>query len=224
MVFFSLVKMIYVRYSFQLANAMHIVLFLLIVALVGTHSNSWRAHLKSAASVNVSFIGAIFGANVVAFVMSKLLDRSLSWFRVEFSCLLLYAPAALAGTCLKPYAANGTSQLELGALFFYLLFPVVSSERLLFKSILLTHSFLACVIQFAGIGSAVVFFLSASSLFVALTIERFVTGHPRNVWLGAYVIGHSLPAVLGAEIFFAVSDIFVPLVRILRFPEECRQY
>lgn len=58
---------------------------------------SWFAHLRSVAMVLVAFIGSMISVNVVAWMMTSVLNRPLSWFRVEYSCLFLYGPAALAG-------------------------------------------------------------------------------------------------------------------------------
>ena len=48
-------------------------------------------------AVGGAFVGAAVGANVVAFLMDRVLGRSLSWFSSVFACILLYGPAALAG-------------------------------------------------------------------------------------------------------------------------------
>ena len=102
-VFFSLAKTLYVKYSFETANALYATLFLSTLFLVSRRDGKtsalshWRTLFKSVSSSSASFFGALFGANVVAFLMSSVFGRSLSWFRVEFSCLVLYAPATLAG-------------------------------------------------------------------------------------------------------------------------------
>ena len=43
------------------------------------------------------FVGALISANVVAFVMDSVLNKPLSWFSKELSCVALYVPPALAG-------------------------------------------------------------------------------------------------------------------------------
>lgn len=225
-VFFSLAKTAYIRYSFQLANAMHIILFVSVVALLvasgASHSAATSAgvgviveHLKSMINVNVPFLGGIVSANVVAFIMSKVFNRSLSWFREEFSCVLLYAPAALAGALSsnsKYSFSMLTQRRETGALAVHILLPIRTTERVLFTGTMLTQSFLAVIVQLAGVGSAVAFFLSAVSLFVAVATEYVFCGKQDDVWLGAYAIGQIVPVFIGTEIFFPVSDFFVPLV------------
>ena len=54
-------------------------------------------NIKGVVALTLGFVGALVGANVVAFVMRVPLDKALSWFSVELSCLLLYGPPALAG-------------------------------------------------------------------------------------------------------------------------------
>ena len=54
--------------------------------------------VRGIVAVSSAFIGAVIGVNVVALIMDKVLGRSLSWFSSVFACILLYGPAALAGT------------------------------------------------------------------------------------------------------------------------------
>lgn len=54
-------------------------------------------NLKGLAAHLLGLLGAVIGANVVAFIMSTVLNRGLSWFSVELSCLVLYGPAAVTG-------------------------------------------------------------------------------------------------------------------------------
>lgn len=54
-------------------------------------------NLKGFGALTLGFFGALIAANAVAFVMRGPLDKALSWFSAELSCLLLYGPPALAG-------------------------------------------------------------------------------------------------------------------------------
>lgn len=80
-------------------------------------------------------------------------------------------------------------------------------------SVLLMHTALACIVQLVGIGSAVMFLLSSVPLLLALVFNHYVVGGPRGMWLGTYVLGQLSPLLFGTEIFVAIADIFVPLVR-----------
>ncbi len=67
--------------------------------IVQGYSSETKLELKKGAGLVIgAFLGSLIGVNAVAFIMSKVLNRSLSWFRVEYSCLWLYGPAALSGT------------------------------------------------------------------------------------------------------------------------------
>ena len=133
-VFFSILNLIFVQYSFATANALHFILLISSVLLVYYKSasvgstlsrtreaafgqdgdsveikvsihaemtmrpeNMWVTHAKSIVLVGSSFVSALFGVNVVALLMSRVFNKPLSWYKVEFSCMLLYGPAALAG-------------------------------------------------------------------------------------------------------------------------------
>ena len=103
----------------------------------------------------------------------------------------------------------------LGALAPQLYFtgPKGPRERTLLNSVLLSHSFLALVIQGAGFGSGGLFFFTGVMMFASLVVERFVTGlDDDGVWLGAYAIGQFAPLSIGAELFSATAQFFVPLV------------
>lgn len=62
-----------------------------------TDRNMWIEQFKGVGLIVSGFIGVMIGANVWALVMSKVLKKGLSWFRVEYSCLWLYGPPTLAG-------------------------------------------------------------------------------------------------------------------------------
>lgn len=57
-----------------------------------------REQVKGFIAISGAFVGAAVGANVVAFLMETVLKKSLSWFSMVYICILLYGPAALAGT------------------------------------------------------------------------------------------------------------------------------
>lgn len=61
-------------------------------------------NLKGVGAHLLGLLGAIVGANAVAWIMDSVLNKSMSWFSVELSCLLLYGPAAITGTSNLPPA------------------------------------------------------------------------------------------------------------------------
>ncbi|KAK7686297.1 hypothetical protein QCA50_010521 [Cerrena zonata] len=149
--------------------------------------------IRGLAALGLGLLGAIVGANVVAFAMSSVLNKGLSWFSVEFSCLALFGPAAIGGAL--------ASQLLLGRV----------REQTIFSSVVLLHGFLACTIQFLNVGSSAVFFLSGAPLTLALLVNSFVTNSGDDVSLISYAIGQLVPLTVGAQMICSVLDVFVPL-------------
>ncbi|CCM00596.1 uncharacterized protein FIBRA_02632 [Fibroporia radiculosa] len=149
--------------------------------------------IKSALAVSAAVVGAFVGANVVAATMVNVLGKGMSWFSSERACVFLYAPAALTGALI--------SQLPMGRV----------REHSAFCSVLLLQSFLACVGQLAGIGSAGVFALSGFPILVALVLNSMLTKPGDDLSLWSYVVAMSTPLSLGAQMYYITLDVFVPL-------------
>jgi len=161
---------------------------------VEVEDNLWVEYIKGMGILTASVVGSLFGVCFVAFIMAVVLNRPLSWFRIEYSCLVLYVPAALTGALLPQiWLAKHTR------------------ERVLLNAVLLSLSLLALLIQAAGIGSGGIFFLTGTPMFAGLLLRRLVTGSEDGVWLGTYVLGQILPICFGTEVFSATADFFVPL-------------
>ena len=79
-------------------------------------------------------------------------------------------------------------------------------------SMLLTQSFSAFLLQFIGIGSSALFFLSSLALFIALAINTVAKAPGQDVSLWAYAIGQLIPSTTGAQMMYGVLEVFVPLV------------
>ncbi|OCH96275.1 hypothetical protein OBBRIDRAFT_809204 [Obba rivulosa] len=194
----------FIVYSFRTASAMYTALLIASVALIYfTYVDPAPAlkqrispiveQLKGIAAVALGFVGAILGANIVAFLMRNVLGKALSWFSVEMSCIVLYGPAALAGAL--------ASQLLIGRV----------REHTVFTSILLLQALLATVVQSLGIGSSAALFLSALPLSISLVLNAFVTTPGDDVSLVSYALGQFTPLSLGTQIFCGTLDVFVPL-------------
>ncbi|KAI9062799.1 hypothetical protein FKP32DRAFT_1629419 [Trametes sanguinea] len=148
---------------------------------------------KGLVAVSVAFVGAAVSANLVAFVMSKVLGRSLSWFSSVFSCIALYGPAALTGAL--------ASQLLVGRV----------REHTAYTSLMLLQAFMAALIQDIGLGAGGVLFLSSAPLALALLANKALTKPGDDISLWSYAIGQLSPLVTGTTLFCAVLDVFVPL-------------
>ncbi|EMD39116.1 hypothetical protein CERSUDRAFT_104381 [Gelatoporia subvermispora B] len=194
----------FINYSFSTASAMYTGLFVASLVLVyftyvdpapalKQRKSPIAEQLKGMVAVAMGFLGAVLGANVVAFLMRSVFGKALSWFSVELSCIALYGPAALAGAL--------ASQLFVGRV----------REQTVFKSVFLLQAFLAILLQSLGVGSAAVFFLSALPLSASLIFNAFLNNFEDNVSLLTYVLGQFTPISLGTQIFCGTLDVFVPL-------------
>ncbi|KAJ3727351.1 hypothetical protein DFJ43DRAFT_1133193 [Lentinula guzmanii] len=134
-------------YSFSTAKMMYAVLLVDAVILITATAKSARAHAlfgslatlgQPTLAVLSAFIGSLLGTNAVALVMRYLLGKPLSWFRNEYSAIVLYGPAAI------------------------LVSLRYSTELRAYHATLLVQSFLALLIQLLGVGSAALFFLNAA--------------------------------------------------------------
>ncbi|GBE89509.1 Putative endoplasmic reticulum metallopeptidase [Sparassis crispa] len=202
-VFFQYLGYFYL-YSFRTANTIYLAMLVtsLILAKV-TYVDPAPAlkkgkgllgeHAKGILAVSSAFVGSLVGANVVAVVMRLVLGKGMSWFSSEWSCVALYGPAALAGGL--------ASQLLVGRV----------PERTVFSSVLLLQSFLTCALQFVGIGSSALYFLSCVGYCAALVLNAFVTNSKDDISLWSYLIGQLNPLMVGTQIFCITLDVFVPL-------------
>jgi hypothetical protein len=143
--------------------------------------------------------GTLIAPNLVALVMSKGLNKGMSWFSSPFAPILLYAPPTFLGALLSQYLVG----------------PVFEQDIL--NALLIMQSALAYGIQMAGIGSACLFFLSALPLFIALLINPLITGSAKEISLFTYGFAQVEPLLIGTLMLATVAEVFVPLVSII-FP------
>ena len=202
-VFFSLFGLFF-SYSFQTARITYFVFFITSIGFVKlTYVDPapalrkgrpmWQEQLRGIAAVTAAPIGALFGANTVAYIMTRVFDKGMSWFSVELSCLVLYLPPSLAGAL--------ASQLLFGRI----------REVTIFTSLLLLQSYLAFMVQMIGIGSAAMFYLSALPLGVSLLLNQMFVSDPDEVHLWTYAISQFVPLVNGMLLCAGLFDVFVPL-------------
>ncbi|KAH8104118.1 hypothetical protein BXZ70DRAFT_924624 [Cristinia sonorae] len=150
-------------------------------------------NLKGLTAQVLGLLGGIIGANVAALIMTRVLNKGMSWFSVELSCLALYGPAAITGALV--------SQLLVGRV----------REQSMFTSLLLLNAVAACVVQFIGIGSAAVFFIVGLPLFLSLILNTFITKPGEDVSLWTYALASFVPLTIGCQMIFVTLDVFVPL-------------
>lgn len=85
-------------------------------------------------------------------------------------------------------------------------------ERTMFSGLLLSLAFATVFLQFIGIGSAAMFFLSAAPIFVSILLDSLSTGGKGPMSLWAYALGQLSPLLTGTQVICTVFDVFVPLV------------
>lgn len=202
-VFFSIFGFFF-RYSFQTARITYFVFFITSLGFVKlTYVDPapalkkgrpmWHEQLRGIAAVTAAPIGALFGANAVAYIMTRVLNKGMSWFSVELSCLVLYLPPTLAGAL--------ASQLLFGRI----------REVTIFTSILLIQSYLAFTLQMVGYGSAAMYYLSALPLGVSLLLNQIFVLDPEEIQLWTYATSLFVPLMNGTQLCGALLDVFVPL-------------
>lgn len=194
-VYFTLFGRFYM-YSFKTARIMYLALFVVSLTFVriSTAQKEKASLVRGLVAVMASTFGTVIMPNLVALIMSKGLNKGMSWFSNPFSPIALYAPPALLGALLSQYLVG----------------PVF--ERDILNALLVLQSGLAYGIQMAGIGSAGLFFLSGLPFFIALSLNRLITGNATNISLITYAIAQLEPLLIGSPMLTTVSEVFVPLV------------
>ncbi|KAL5492913.1 hypothetical protein ACEPAI_4361 [Sanghuangporus weigelae] len=168
-----------------------------VTEFVASRPGIWTDIVKGFVIILLALLAALVSVHVVALLMVYAFGKPFSWFRVEGSCALLYAPAALLGAL---------------AVLHYVAPFLRITERILVQAMLVLYAFLAVIIQLAGIGSAILYFSSGCSIFAGLALDTIMhRGVKDRVALGTYALGQVVPLVFGTEMFCIVTDIFVPL-------------
>lgn len=107
-VFFAHVGHTFFIYSFATAKIMYSALLLASLALIRwtfvdpapalrKGHGFWREQAKGAVAVVAGIVGTILMPNIVALIMSKVLNKAMSWFKSPLAPLGLYGPSALLG-------------------------------------------------------------------------------------------------------------------------------
>ncbi|BGP12418.1 hypothetical protein JCM10213v2_000334 [Rhodosporidiobolus nylandii] len=218
-VFFSaLGGKVFVVYSRAQATAIYGVLAALVAVVVTdrvalSDTKERRTYVLATLSVLGSLVAALVGANVVAGIMGGLLGKGMSWFRNEAYPLTVFGPPALLGVVFTQYLLSNRVRSSLAT---------VAQDAA--ESSLLEHASLVGLVVYytgallaghaMGVGSSYLFAIGAGSTLLALLVNDYlVFGEEKRkrVHLSAYVIGQSLPLLLGVEGIIGFLDLFVPL-------------
>ncbi|SPC67749.1 uncharacterized protein UHOD_06842 [Ustilago sp. UG-2017b] len=168
--------------------------------------------ILSAISVIFSILGAALGANGVAFIMTKVLGKGMSWYTHEFFPILLYTPPAIAGLLVAQLL---TSKLVKPHRRPYLERSSLSGLAIFFNlSLLAMNAF--------GIGSSYLMMLASLTFTLVTTINDFVligmgqieeklVAPDNRVSPWVYGIMTIIPGIVGVEGMASFLDLFVPL-------------
>lgn len=197
-VYFTLFGSFYM-YSFKAAKIMYSALFVacLLFVRVSSPSRGRSEWTRGLVAVLAAVAGTVIMPNVVALVMSKGLNKGMSWFTSPFAPLFLYAPPTLLGALLSQYLVGPTS------------------EQSILNSLMLLQSALGYGVQMAGIGSACLFSFSAFPTFVSLLMNLLITGSAADISLFTYGMAQIEPLLVGALVLATICEVFVPLVRLI---------
>ncbi|KAJ3908844.1 hypothetical protein F5879DRAFT_935898 [Lentinula edodes] len=189
-------------YSFSTARIIYAILLVdaIILVTATARSPSRLGSLttlgKPILAVLFAFVGSLLGTNAIALVMRFILGKPLSWFRSEYSAMVLYGPAAILGALISQYPFTAVTELQA------------------YHATLLIQSFLAVLIQLLGIGSAALFFLNATSIWVGLAVTALlglVSVRTKRVSLVTYAISSFIPLFIGTSSAYLTLEVFVPL-------------
>jgi len=214
-VFFSgLGGMIFIMYSKTTALRVYTSLSVAAMTMVtrNVKSQHYSIYLFGFLAAIGSLLGFLIGSNVVAFIISIVLEKPLSWYRCESFPILLFGPPSLAG----------------GLAVQHLFSRLADSTNLLKKSgdgHVLSHATLSGLMALNGIVSVVGAYLDIgtaylpaiglvsmlSSLIINDLILAPISGKRAHLHLPMYIAGLVLPGFLGVEGLLAFLDLFVPM-------------
>ncbi|BGP28517.1 hypothetical protein JCM10296v2_000252 [Rhodotorula toruloides] len=215
-IFFSaLGGKVFIVYSRATATVLYGILAAL-VAVVVTDRVDWakekKVYILSVVGVLGGLLSSIVGANLAAAALSLGIGKSMTWFRNENYPLLVFGPPSLLAVVLYQYffVSNRIRQ------------PIATVAQDAADSALIEHASLVSQVVYntavtlighaLGVGSSYLIALCAASSLLALVINDYVLRrHSIGLHLATYVIGQSLPLLIGVEGIIGFLDLFVPL-------------
>ncbi|GAA6054771.1 hypothetical protein JCM3770_000935 [Rhodotorula araucariae] len=216
MIFFSaLGGKLFIVYSRATATLLYSILAAA-AAVVVTDRVNWatqkKAYVLGTIGVFGGLVSAILGANLVALLTSVVMGKSMSWFSNEAYPLFLFGPPALLGVTLWQYFFVSNRIRS----------PIATIPQDEAESSLIEHASLVGIVVFdagilllghtLGVGSIYLYAIGAASSLTALLINDYaMRNKSRSLHLVTYVVGQSLPLLVGVEGIIGFLDLFVPL-------------
>ncbi|KAA1066931.1 hypothetical protein PGTUg99_015865 [Puccinia graminis f. sp. tritici] len=213
-VFFSgLGGLIFIMYSKTTALRVYTALSVAAITILSRNikSRHYSIYFFAFLAAIGSLLGFIIGSNLVAFIISIMLEKPLSWYRYESFPILLFGPPALAGGLTVQYLfsrfVHKSNLLKPGDE------DVLSHASL---SGLMTLNAIASVVgAYLDIGTAYLPAVGLVSLLLSLMVNDFIlapiSGKRAHLHLPMYLSALILPGFLGVEGLLAFLDLFVPM-------------
>ncbi|BGP44460.1 hypothetical protein JCM10450v2_000274 [Rhodotorula kratochvilovae] len=215
-IFFSaLGGKLFIVYSRATATLLYSILAA-VAAIVVTDRVDWarqkKAYILGTVGVLGGLVSAIVGANLVALLTSVVMSKSMSWFSNEAYPLFLFGPPALLGVTLWQYFFVSNRIRS----------PIATIAQDDAESSLLEHASLVGIVVFdtaltlightLGVGSSYLYAIGATSSLGALLVNDYVLrSKSKSLHLLTYIVGQSLPLLIGVEGIIGFLDLFVPL-------------
>lgn len=165
-----------------------------------SHFGALRATTLSIVGAFAGLLSALVSSNLVALLMTKVLNRPLTWYSHEWLPIPLYAPPAILANLLVQQALLRFVPKENR--------PYM--ERAAFNGLFLFFIFILICLNAFAIGSAYLFALGAFALLVSLIVNDFILIGWGNIELKKVAINRRVhpitygllsvtPAIVGAE-------------------------
>ncbi|PLW33163.1 hypothetical protein PCANC_11091 [Puccinia coronata f. sp. avenae] len=214
-VFFSgLGGLIFIMYSKTKALRVYTSLFVAGMTLItrNVKSKHYSIYFFGFLAAIGSLLGFVIGSNVVAFIMSIVLGKPLSWYRYESFPILLFGPPALAGGLSVQYLfsklTHKSNRLRSGNDDHVLSHATLSG-------LIALNGITSVLGAYFNIGAAYLPAIGLVSMLLSLMINDFIlapiTGKRGHLHLPMYLAALVLPGFLGVEGLLAFLDLFVPM-------------
>lgn len=176
------------------------------------HFGALKATTLAIVGTVASLLFALVATNGVAFIMTRVLDHSLSWFSHEWLPIPLYAPPATTAILATQWLIAKCVTKERRAYM----------ERATLTGLLIVFMIALVCMNAFGIGSAYLFGLGSFAVLASIVVNDFaLIGWSRienkqvsineRVHPYTYFILTALPAVVGVEGLTSFLDLFTPL-------------
>ncbi|PWN45424.1 hypothetical protein IE81DRAFT_320179 [Ceraceosorus guamensis] len=176
------------------------------------HFGSLQTTTLAIFAVVLSLFASLISANLVALIMTQVLNKGMSWFSHELYPVVLYGPPAVAGSL----------AVQLASSYFFTGERRASMERATLNGMFAIFALSLMCLNAFGIGSAYLFGLGTFALLFVTALNDFVlvgfgaielrkVAADQRVHPLTYFLLSIIPSVVGSEGLVSFLDLFVPL-------------